>query len=98
MLTCGHWRFGGVAFTARTRLAHHVASDQMAIEDVSSCRDKSTAMTHTIQSVSMYLQMPLTVGLGSECGQANHTDKWTLTWGTDIHTVESNIREQFINM
>lgn len=79
MPTCGHWKFGRVAFTARTRLANHVASDQMAVEDVSSCRDESTAVAHTIQSVSMHLQMPLTVGLGSECGQADQTDKWTLT-------------------
>lgn len=81
--TCGHWKFGGVAFTARTRLAHHVASDQMAVEDVSSCRDKSTAVTHTIQSVSVHLQMPLTVGLSSERRQADQTNKWTLTWRRD---------------
>lgn len=65
-LTSGKGELGkawprGVDLTARSRLANHVAGDQMAVEDVSCGGDKATAMTHSVQGVRVDLKVALTV-------------------------------------
>ena len=51
----------GVDLTVRSRLANHVAGDQMAVEDVPCGGDKATAMTHPVQCVRVDLKVALTV-------------------------------------
>ncbi len=85
-LTSGQGQLGkawsrGVDLTARSWLANHVASDQMAVEDVPCGGDESTAMTHAIQCISVDLKVTLTVCFSGESWQTDETDEWTLTCG-----------------
>lgn len=70
-LTSGKGQLGkawprGVDLTARSRLANHVAGDQMAVENVPSGGDEATAMTHPVQCVCVYLKVALTVCFSGE--------------------------------
>lgn len=51
----------GVDLTTRSRLANHVAGDQMTVEDVPRGGDKATAMTHPVQCVCVDFKVALTV-------------------------------------
>lgn len=50
----------------RSRLANHVACNQMAVEDVPSGGDEATAMTYPIQCVCVDLKVALTVCFSGE--------------------------------
>lgn len=67
----------GVHLTTRSRLANHVAGDQMTVEDVPSRGDKATAMTHPVQCVCVDFKVSLTVCFSGEGWQTDETDKWT---------------------
>lgn len=56
-----------------------MTGDQVAVKDVPRGGDKATAVTDSIQDISMDLQVALTVGLCGEGGQTDETDKWPFT-------------------
>lgn len=68
-----------------------MAGDQVAVEDVLGGRDKTAAMTDSIECISVDLEVTLTVCFCGEGGQADETNKWAFTWDTKHRQFRINI-------
>ena len=70
-LTGGQGQLGkarprGVDLAAGPGLTHHVAGDQVAVQDVPRGGDKAAAVTQAVQRVCVHLKVALTVCFSSE--------------------------------
>lgn len=74
----------GVDLTVGSRLAHHVAGHQMAVEDVPRGGDEAAAVTHPVQCVGVDFKVTLTVCFSGERRQTDETDKRTLACGGTV--------------